>query len=1286
MPVISDPEGALKFLSGFPFDTASRGEAYVRQARVLRLDVRDPGVFYVTRVLGGSLYEVSLTYSRTSGWSGRCTCSAGERCKHVYASLRVILTRSGITQNVALVKPPTPIASVPTPTIESVQSITRPIPNPSSDPQPEPPVAPRYGTPSKPAKKQKGYQSELASKLVASLGRLLDPDEIAYVKKVDRLYQTFQYSRYLNSWECQNLGLILGDLRGETGGNWVDHVHDSVQFWQFLAAAARRGGSKIPPYMESIADAEQIEAQIAVWQRKAEIQRWRQTLNQAESAHWDADAPSRAVAVEVDLQVIVSPGHVSVEVREGVDAKFKTANDRRLENLSERLGNGDHVLVAEAEGLWATLRQRLLKQGGLNPLDIRDGPTRRWLGSLIRPASGFSRVLTAQKVPWLRETEPLKWDFSEAPGNAVIPGDLNYRLRLLQADGTPCPKLWAILEGRPTLYLTDDALYPGPIWPVGILPYQAEHLIPAAVTETAPGLQLLRRLGVTLNEKLAQRVVHLPVEVEISAEIQAVNAYTKSEDCVITVRARSQDGSVQEVWNGAFWQDTRPANPWSKPRPVEKEESAGGGKITLYDRQIQDRVPGWMAPLEAKPDEISRQLRLRVNRQFPEKFTEWVKSLPADAKLELKGELASLLNEAVAGTVRLEATEAELDWFDLKVVMDVSDTSLSAAEVQLLLAAKGGFVRLTGKGWSRLKFDFTTEDDERLARMGLSPNELSHEPQRLHALQLADESARRFLPASQADDIQRRAAELKARVTPEIPVEVTAELRSYQRDGFHFLAYLATNRFGGVLADDMGLGKTLQTLTWLVWLRKEQALADPANPTPGATLVVCPKSVMDNWRNETEKFTPSLRVRAWSAAELSSLPKRIDEADIHVLNYSQLRSLADKVTDIRWLAVILDEGQYIKNPSSQTAQIACALKARYRVVLSGTPIENRLMDLWSLLAFAMPGALGSRTRFTQLYDSKNDPLARQRLSSRVRPFLLRRTKSQVAQELPARIEEDLCCELEGEQEVLYRAELKRAQQILLKIATDKHLAEQRFHLLTSLLRLRQICCHPALVMGAESVTLPARPEDSPEDSPATETAVEADPSASPNPKKAGRKKKAALPPRVFQANSAKLDALLETLETLVSEGAKALVFSQFIGLLELVQAPLKERGWRFFVLTGATENRGALVDEFQTCEGPAIFLISLKAGGSGLNLTAATYVILFDPWWNPAVENQAIDRTHRIGQTQRVMAYRLIMKGTIEEKIRALQKTKSALANDVLGEEKFSQSLTLSDLKYLLAD
>ena len=606
-----------------------------------------------------------------------------------------------------------------------------------------------------------------------------------------------------------------------------------------------------------------------------------------------------------------------------------------------------------------------------------------------------------------------------------------------------------------------------------------------------------------------------------------------------------------------------------------------------------------------------------------------------ETRIDLGGELASFQNAEIAGKIRLEASEAELDWFDLRVIVDVNDATLTKEEIKLLLDAKGNWVRLEEKGWRKLAFALSEEEDQELARLGLTPHELTSEPQRLHAFQLADKAARKFLPSETCERIERRATELQARVTPDLPAAIRAELRPYQRDGFHFLAYLSTNRFGGILADDMGLGKTVQTLAWIAWLRETAALVPDAPPSPPC-LVVCPKSVADNWLAEAAKFFPELKVRVWAASELKSFAGMLASAELHVLNYSQLRLVGEDLARERFHAVILDEGQYIKNPSSQTAQVARQLRSEHRLILSGTPIENRLLDLWSLMSFAMPGALGSRAEFGRLYDSKSDPFARQRLSARVRPFLIRRTKAQVARDLPDRVEEDLFCELEGEQKTLYRAELKRAQAMLLGVQTAAALNKQRFNFLTSLLRLRQICCHAQLV----------KPDS--------------------------------------KAPSAKMEALFETLEPLIEEGEKVLVFSQFVGLLDLLRSEVQAREWPHWYLAGDTEDRGALVAEFQAAEGAGVFLISLKAGGFGLNLTAASYVVLFDPWWNPAVENQAIDRTHRIGQDTKVIAYRLLIKDSIEEKIRALQRQKSSLADDVLGEEKFSQSLSLDDLRYLL--
>jgi len=411
---------------------------------------------------------------------------------------------------------------------------------------------------------------------------------------------------------------------------------------------------------------------------------------------------------------------------------------------------------------------------------------------------------------------------------------------------------------------------------------------------------------------------------------------------------------------------------------------------------------------------------------------------------------------------------------------------------------------------------------------------------------------------------------------------------------------------------------------------------------------------VDNWRSESTRFAPELRVvvlpRGSEADDLANARKG---ADLVVANYAQLRILEAELTAVPWSGVILDEAQAIKNPDSATARAAWALKTTHRLALSGTPIENRLLDLWSIMQFAMPGVLGNRAAFGKTFDQRNDPLARRRLSARVRPFVLRRTKGEVAKDLPDRIEEDLLCELDGAQATLYRAELKRARAALLGIQSKAQLDQSRFNILASLLRLRQICCHPALIGASKR-----------------KAAKEAKPTVDEN----------AIP------ESAKLSALIDVLEPLIAEGHKVLVFSQFVEMLDLLKAGLAERSWPTFFLSGATENRGDLVHQFQAAEGAGVFLISLKAGGFGLNLTAASYVVLFDPWWNPAVEAQAIDRTHRIGQTQKVIAYRLLIKNSLEEKIRSLQHQKRALANEVLGEENFTNQLSLEDFQFLLAD
>ncbi|HYG35943.1 MAG TPA: DEAD/DEAH box helicase [Clostridia bacterium] len=1185
-----DLQDAQSYLKGFSEPRRRKGLALFRHGAVKNLTEIEAGMEYSADVYDKEDEQVNLFYDLEEGWMGDCTCPEEVECEHVYAAMSALLAE----HRTFLVRQLSSNAGGSTGGLTVLKK-------PGAEPV---------------------ETESLADKLKAAAGRALTKEETKFLKALHQLYLRCRQSRQITSWDFQQLGFMLMEFGWGPLKIWPSFPENEHEFWLYMANALLERNLKVPAFMRPITDLEPIQDRLARWRRAREIEQWKQTLS-----HLQVDAPMQrgTVVGEVDLQVVIDAHEVSLQWRPPGESAFKPLKQTPLRQLADNIDLGLVQFTPEGEVIW-----QLFSQSGYYRIkaDLRylDAHTTRMLNRFLRMRMLESRIVNVQGQPLVRVAEPLRWNLTPA-----VDAEDDYRLRLVQANGEAPPPFVCVLPGQPTLYVTTNAVYTGPDPRTHVLESTKENRIPAPALERTAGVSFLQSLDLDLPPRLRERVRTLPYQVAITCALRPTFQGSDAEECVVQVQAEAPDGRRQ-TWTGDTWIESK------KGSQKQQDKNA----IVVYDSSALAVVPGLMAPLNLKrPYYNNTGLTMRVTKKFPEIFADWLKTVPPQITVHLQGDLASFQNTDVAGHVKLEVSEAEIDWFDLRVVLNVADTTLTQEEIKLLLNAKGGYVRLKGKGWRRLQFDLSEEEDDRLARLGLSPRELSAEPQRLHALQLADEAARKFLPEQQVEQIQRRAGEIKARVAPDLPAGVIAQMRPYQLEGFHFLAYLATNRFGGILADDMGLGKTLQTLAWLIWLREQKT--DPTKPEANGpqippSLVVCPKSVMDNWHAESTRFAPGLRVKSWPAGELGAFRSHLGEADVHVINYSQLRSLGESLVSVKWLSLILDEGQYIKNPNSQTAQVARSLKAEHRLILSGTPIENRLLDLWSLMAFAMPGVLGSRAQFAKLYDAKDDPFARRRLAARVRPFVLRRTKAQVAKDLPDRIEEDLFCEIEGEQKTLYRAELKRAQQLLLRIKTQKELAQHQFHFLTSLLRLRQICCHPRLM----------KPDST--------------------------------------GSSAKTESLLEQLEPVMEEGEKVLVFSQFVEMLDLLRPALEERKWPVFYLAGQTENRGELVRQFQAAEGPAVFLISLKAGGFGLNLTAANYVVLFDPWWNPAVENQAIDRTHRIGQTNKVIAYRLLIKDSIEEKIRELQKSKKALAEDVLGEEKFAQSLTLDDLQFLFAD
>lgn len=470
------------------------------------------------------------------------------------------------------------------------------------------------------------------------------------------------------------------------------------------------------------------------------------------------------------------------------------------------------------------------------------------------------------------------------------------------------------------------------------------------------------------------------------------------------------------------------------------------------------------------------------------------------------------------------------------------------------------------------------------------------------------------------------------------PATFKGTLREYQREGLGWLHFLREFGYGGCLADDMGLGKTVQVLALLESRRKQKAKNGEAKRP---SLVVVPKSLVFNWMDEARRFTPKLRTCDYTGLQRAVVLDQLDQYDLIVTTYGTMRRDIVKLREIPFDYIILDEAQAIKNANSQSAKSCRLLQARHRLAMTGTPVENHLGELWSLFEFLNPGMLGRSGKLTSLAgNSRNgDAESLGLLRKALRPYMLRRTKEQVLRELPAKTEQTLHCELEGEERRRYDELRQHYRDTLLKRIDQVGLKKAKMHVLEALLRLRQAACHPALIDKK-------RTRDS----------------------------------------SAKLDLLLEQLQEVRAEGHKALVFSQFTSFLDVVRTALDRDKIVYEYLDGRTRDRQARVERFQTDATCSLFLISLKAGGHGLNLTAADYVFILDPWWNPAVEMQAIDRAHRIGQTKPVFAYRLIARDTVEEKILELQERKRELAEAIIAaDDRLVANLTAEDLRLLLS-
>lgn len=485
-------------------------------------------------------------------------------------------------------------------------------------------------------------------------------------------------------------------------------------------------------------------------------------------------------------------------------------------------------------------------------------------------------------------------------------------------------------------------------------------------------------------------------------------------------------------------------------------------------------------------------------------------------------------------------------------------------------------------------------------------------------------------------DLSEKLSDFRAIQQVDVPCEFKAELRPYQQSGVNWLQFLREYELDGVLADDMGLGKTVQTLAHLTIEKQQNRMQKP-------TLIIAPTSLMVNWRLEAEKFSPALKILVFHGDNRHRQADVINSYNLVLTTYPLILRDKDLLLANEFHYLILDEAQFIKNTKSKTTQIVLQLKAKHRLCLTGTPMENHLGELWSLFNFLMPGFLGSSKKFNDFFrkpiEKDNDTEKRSVLANRVKPFMLRRTKDAVVKELPAKTEIIRTVELAGPQRDLYESIRLAMQKKVRDAIKSKGLSRSHIMILDALLKLRQTCCDPK-ILSIKSA-------------------------------------------QAAHEHSAKINLLMELLPNLVEEGRKVIIFSQFTKMLGVIEDELNKHKISFVKLTGSTKNREKPIQAFQNGEVP-VFLISLKAGGTGLNLTAADTVIHYDPWWNPAVEDQATDRAHRIGQDKPVFVYKLIAKGTVEETIQQMQQKKRDLMEGLFSEQKGSKlTLTTKDLDVL---
>jgi superfamily II DNA or RNA helicase len=873
--------------------------------------------------------------------------------------------------------------------------------------------------------------------------------------------------------------------------------------------------------------------------------------------------------------------------------------------------------------------------------DISEGPLK---GSLEIGPRDFTNLLQIHAgKPIAVEGEQGRMMVNTVPLASILKLDMDSRsgeLTLAVHNELPvsgaAAALFYIIAGK-----TGWVFGAGQFWPLEKLlpiPFQPLYAQPVNIPRSA----VLR----FMNTELPLLMQHMPVAAEFSPDMFSL----EPDEPRFRLEVRGSPASLAAVLYAEYGAITVVAG---KPDPVDPLAVADPEDVFRYLTRNPEREQQALQRVKAFGFDGERGDALTPvvgEREVLNVLGSGVHALRRLGwKVEFTGSVQPFMDslESAMPVVHVQ-DDAGAGWFDVGFAFeDGQGQSLSESDIQRALLKGDSFIRKDGRtilldsgaieSARDIFADCASGEGARAGTFRLDGVYAAYIKSSLDALEGIDVEARpEWLEKIRGQESGRLVLEPAV-----LPPDLEQAMRPYQKEGVAWLRFLEQNQFGGILADDMGLGKTLQALAWLGLARRHA----PAEGKPA--LIVCPSSLVDNWAEESARWTPRLRVIVMSGGERHAKWSDLGEADIVVTSYALLRRDIELLATLDFAAVVLDEAQHIKNRSTQNAQATKRLKAVHRLVLTGTPIENSVADLWSIMDFLMPGYLGPYERFRLGYEApiaqggEAAEAAQLKLRRKLRPFMLRRLKQDVAKDLPPKIEKLATCVMTRDQQLVYKNLLQASQRKISDLVARNGFQRSRMEILVTLLRLRQTCCHLEL--------LKLKDLDS-------------------------------------QYPSGKLDLFFELLDEAIDGGHRVLVFSQFTSMLAILKRELEKLGLTYSYLDGSTQNRLAVVKEFNTNRSIPVFLISLKAGGTGLNLTGADMVIHFDPWWNPAVEAQATDRAHRIGQKRTVYSLKLITKDTVEEKVLAMQRRKQSVINATLADdEQVMQKLTWEDVKDLLS-